>query len=147
MKGPTPKDPLLRQRRNKAATRATLRVEEPSWHRAPSLPKRVDGQTWHALTLTWWAEVWHSPMAAQFLRADVPGLCRIAMLIDRFWKKPSVNLEARICASQALYGLTPLDRRRLEWIIERAEEAKKQRRVPECKQALDDPRRLLMIVP
>jgi len=63
-------------------------------------------------------------MATEYVRADEHGLFRLAVLIDMFWHKPSQKLAAEIRLQQQAYGLTPLDRRRLEWSVEQAEEAK-----------------------
>jgi hypothetical protein len=123
MPGPTPKDPAIRQRRNRSTTHSTLvRANEPR-KRAPALPDLEDGSEWHKLTRAWWHDIWHSPMAERFLRADEHALLRLALLIDKFWKKPSQSLAAEIRLQQQAFGLTPLDRRRLEWLVEEAEEA------------------------
>lgn len=143
MRGPVPKDPALRQRRNKASTRATLTVAGSGRQRAPSLPRREDG--WHKLTIDFWRDIWHSPMSKEYLPSDVHGLYRLAMLVDRFWRAPSVVLEAQILKSGAEYGLSALSRRRLEWIVERAQEAKKPPRY-KVPSASDDPRKLFSVV-
>lgn len=128
MTGPLPKDPALRQRRNKGTSKATLRASgEPLWKRGPALPKREAG--WCAMTVAWWRDVWRSPMAKEYLRADVHGLFRVAILMERFWEQPSESLDARICAQEERYGLSPLARRRLEWKAERAQEGTAKRPV------------------
>jgi hypothetical protein len=95
------------------------------------------------MTRYWWRDVWASPMATEYLRADEHGLFRLAVLIDLFWKEPSRALAAEIRLQQQAFGLTPLDRRRLEWNIEQVEQAKNRR----SRRALvidhDDPRSLL----
>lgn len=115
-KGPPPKNPALRQRRNRATTAATL---DPAGRRgpAPPLPKREKGaQPWHALVRAWWRDVWASPMAAKFLTADVHGLYLIAELRDRFWRgHTEVANEIRL--EEARFGLSPVDRWRLQWEI------------------------------
>lgn len=151
MRGPIPKDPRLRQRRNRVATAAVLReLPRSERRRTPSLPKRSDGQAWHPLTKTWWRDIWRSPMAAEYLRADLHGLYRLAMLVDRFWLDPKPTLAAEIRLQQTCFGLTPLDRMRLRWEVERVEEATRKRQAPEqpatVQQAPDDPRNLLRLV-
>lgn len=145
-----PKDPAIRQRRNKASTRATLQIAGEGRKRAPCLPQQAidatgKAQEWHLLTRAWWRDCWHSPMAAQWLEADVHGLYRLAVLVNAFWRRPSGRLSSEIRANQQLYGLSPLDRRRLEWIVERAEEEKK-RRVERPAAGIEDPRRFLQVV-
>ena len=142
MPGPIPKDPALRQRRNKASTRATLQVREARWKRPPGLPKRE--ADWHAMTRAWWRDVWRSPMAVEYLKADIHGLYRLAVLVDRFWLVPTVALAGQISQYEQKYGLSPLDRRRLEWIVERAEENK--RRPTVRKADAEDPRELLRLL-
>jgi hypothetical protein len=63
-------------------------------------------------------------MAAEFLRADVHGLFRLLVMVDMFWKAPHPNLAKEIRLEQQAFGLTPIDRRRLEWRVAQAEEAK-----------------------
>lgn len=135
MPGPTPKRPELRQRRNKKTTRATFTREAGPRKRAPSLPKR-DGKTWHKLTRAWWSDLWHSPMADEYLRVDEHALFRLAALIDLFWSDPSKELAAEIRLEQQAFGITPLDRRRLEWSIEQVETAQ-QRNASRRRQGAD----------
>ena len=95
----------------------------------------------HELTLAWWADVWASPMAAEYLDADVHGLYILAALVDKFWRAPSKELAAEIRLQRVAYGLSPIDRRRLEWTMRESGEpdAPKPRRV-------DDPRTVLRAI-
>ncbi len=148
MPGPMPKDPALRQRRNRATTRAVLGAAELPRKRAPRLPKLPDNP-WHPLTRLWWNDVWHSPMAAEYVRADVHALLRLAVLVNAFWTKPDRELGAEIRLQQQAFGLTPLDRRRLEWSIAQADEAstrKAKRHVREALSGERDPRSVLKVV-
>ncbi len=110
------------------------------------LPKRDDGAEWHKLTRSWWRDVWHSPMAGEYLEADKHALYRLAVLVDAFWVKPTAILAAEIRQQQQCFGLTPIDRRRLQWEIEKTEQAKRKRREPKPPTAGEDPRRLLQAV-
>ena len=142
MPGPIPKNPQVRQRQNKAATQAKLEVVEEARTRAPKLPRRDDGKKWHPMTRAWWRDVWHSPMAAEYLESDKHALFRLAMLVDKFWHSPSKDLAAEIRLQQQCFGLSPIDRRRLQWEIERVNSAG--RRKPErAVQPVDDPRAAL----
>jgi len=117
MAGRRPKPPEQRQRRNRAATAAELPGEaEAKRRRAPSLPSKDDGE-WHELTRAWWRAVWRSPMAKKFLEADRHGLYRLAALIDAFWSTPTTALAAEIRLEEARFGLSPMDRHRLQWQI------------------------------
>jgi len=85
-------------------------------------------------------------MAEEYLRADVHALYRLALLVDAYWTKPTAGLAAEIRLQQQAFGLTPLDRRRLEWSIEQVEAAQSRTRAKKTgkrKTAEDDPREAL----
>lgn len=121
---PTPKrNPA---RRNKSATRATLTRDHNI--EAPPLPEygeegEEDKGSWHPLTVQWWLDIWASPMAPEFEKSDIHGLYILAALIDTFWHKPGKDTAAEIRLQRVAFGLTPIDRRRLQWEIERTDEA------------------------
>ena len=75
------------------------------------------------MTKAWWHDIWKSPMAEEYLRADEHALYRLAVLIDDYWTKPNAGLASEIRLEQQAFGLTPLDRRRLEWSIEQVQAA------------------------
>ena len=149
MPGPMPKDPALRQRRNKSSSRALLPAEKMPMRGAPRLPARPDGQEpWHKLTRRWWRDVWSSPQHGEFLRADLGSLFRLVMLVDAFWNSGQLDLAREIRLHEREFGLTPLSRRRLEWTVAQAEEAsdrREQKRIGQA-QVIDviaDPRGVL----
>jgi hypothetical protein len=123
-RGPPPKPSALRQRRNVAPTASRLETDEQPRRRPPPLGRHPDRKAWNGRTKAWWKEVWSSPMADEYLRADTDGLHMLAILVDRFWKHPSSQLAAEIRLQRQCYGLTPIDRRRLQWEIVRAEQAR-----------------------
>ena len=123
MPGPMPKPPALRQRRNKSSTRAMLPAEKSPIVRAPSLPTNPLGD-WHGMTRSWWKDVWSSPQSAEFLRADLGALFRLAILVDMFWKSGKLAIAKEIRLLEREFGLTPLSRRRLEWTVAQTEDAK-----------------------
>lgn len=147
MPGPMPKPAALRQRRNKTTTAAALSTEERPRQRAPRLPKR-EGREWDPLTRAWWRDVWASPMAGEFLRSDLHGLYLLAELVDRFWGEPTTALASEIRLQRQCFGLTPIDRRRLQWEVERAEMAttRKQQRIVREAHETGDPRDALRAV-
>ena len=118
---PVPKPASARQRTNKTSTHATLRpvanVE------APVLP----GDGWHHLTVSWWNDLWSSPMTSEYDPSDVHGLFVLAKLVDQFWLDPSPKLASEIRLQRQCFGLTPIDRRRLQWEIDRGEGAEESR--------------------
>jgi len=145
-----------RARRNKASTTATLSTATK--RTAPNLPLRPDEVTkdgtvipldWHPETLTWWADVWASPMSAEYHSSDRHALFVLAVLMDQFWSQPDSKLASEIRLQRVAFGLTPYDRRRLEWTIETAEESKdrgqaRRRRTPKQPPAGKDPRLALV---
>jgi hypothetical protein len=126
-KGPPPKSAATRQRRNKTTTSARLETDEQPREEAPPLGEHPEGGEWHPRTVAWWNEVWSSPMAEEYLRADEDGLYMLATLVDAFWKEPSVKAHQEIRLARQPYGITPIDRRRLQWEIGRAEQAERKR--------------------
>lgn len=123
-----------RRRRNKASSAAVLEERDEDDLddiEIPELPPRLvpdeDGVRrvvdWCPETLDWWDDVWLSPMASEYLDADVHGLVRLAALIDNYWRDPCSKTHAEVRLAQKDYGLTPYDRRRLEWTIASAKKA------------------------
>lgn len=96
----------------------------------PELPARLDvdgGELrWQPATLEWWADLWAAPMSKEYHSSDRHALFILAALMDQFWTSPSTKLAGEIRQQRAAFGLTPYDRRRLEWTIETAEGAKAQ---------------------
>jgi hypothetical protein len=121
MPGPPPKHPSARARRNKVTTHAVLRADHAIV--APELP----GETWHPMTVAWWRDVWASPMAPEFDESDRHGLFVLAALVDDFWNAPTAKdrkeLAAELRQQGQRFGLSPIDRRRLQWEVERVEAA------------------------
>ncbi len=147
MPGRIPKDQAIRQRTNKAATRATLPAEMPTDGAEHILPTLPTHRKWYRLTQTWWEDVWRSPMAGEYLQADIHGLYILAELVNRFWRKPTTALASEIRLQRQCFGMSPIDRRRLEWQVERVEAVARKQQAPQAPiDAADDPRRFLMVV-
>ena len=130
-----------------------LPAEGASKRRARALPVRDDGTEWHPGVLAWWKDIWRSPMASELLKADIHELYQLAELKHQFALKPTTALAAEIRLQRQCFGLTPLDRRRLEWSVAQAEEAterRQQKRRPadvyKPVAATDDPRSILRVV-
>jgi len=131
MPGPIPKPPGLRQRRNRASTKAILpTAAEAAKQNIPPLPTPAtpswDGN-WHEHVVAWWESVWHSPMAAEYLEPDKRGLILLAYLQQSFWtartNEERFKFAAEIRQQEVRFGLTPIDRRRLQWEVEKGESA------------------------
>jgi hypothetical protein len=132
----------LRQRANKKAGASMISL--PASSDVPQIPN-PDGRVWHPLTLEDWAVWWASEMSTKWLPADVGGLAQLAVLVDEFYKGDT-KLAAEIRLQRQCFGLTPLDRSRLQWEIAKVEEGerKQQQRAP--KRTGTDPRFTLMAV-
>lgn len=171
MPGPDPKNTSVRQRRNVKSTKAILRALDPDEPlEIPEMPKVYKNQvdkdvlsptygevilvetTYEMQTLMAWEAWWSSPMRQEWTQADYFGLCRLIVLEDQFWKSPSGQAHAEIRLAQKDYGITPLDRRRLEWTVEQTDKAQSEGEKRRRKQAVentptaapppsDDPRR------
>lgn len=136
MPGPMPKDPAIRQRRNKTTSKAVLPAEQKMRLRAPRLPKLAEGETWHDEAVHFWAAIWSSPMSSEFVRGDEPALRRLVVLVNMFWTKPELEVAKEIRALEREFGLTPLSRRRLEWTIAQTEDAKDKHEENRVKRAI-----------
>lgn len=158
MPGPAPKHSSTRARRNKTSTAATLKADPTV--SAPELPvsaPELPAIVWHPMAEYWWADVWSSPMAPEFDDSDKHGLFALAMIVNDFWTADTArdrrDLAAEIRQQGQRFGLSPIDRRRLQWEIERTEDAKdpgearRQRRAtPATKAGTVDPRSVLRAV-
>jgi len=150
MPGFPPKDPNLKQRRNKEKSAGTFVDDNPITD-IPELPKRR--RKWRVETLAWWADVWSSPMRDEYINADTHGLFVLADLIDAYWRAssaghPTASLATEIRLQRQCFGLTPIDRRRLQWEIQRGEEAESKRapKKPVAVPDAEDPRKTLKSV-
>lgn len=114
--------------------------------RVPPLPAH---RQWNDETREWWWNVWTSPMAPEFDESDYDELLMLARLVNRYWAEPepSKDLLAEIRLQRQCFGLTPIDRRRLQWEMDRGDEAEKRRAArrptPQATSTRKDPRKLL----
>jgi len=121
------KDQSLRVRTNRASTRATLKLAKPGLiPEIPPHPHREDG--WHQQTAAWWRDVWSAPMSSEWHSSDLHNLYVCALLFDDMWRAVTPTARTKAASEfrlqRASLGLTPYDRRRLEWTIETADDAK-----------------------
>jgi preprotein translocase subunit SecD len=113
-------------------------------------------EDWHPRVIEWWHSVWTSPMAEEYLGADIKGgLYLLAELHQRRWTETQtavlIGLAAEIRQQEIRFGLSPIDRRRLQWSIEQGETAdERTKRRRESKQLTEtskkDPRNVLGLV-
>lgn len=128
-----PKHPSTRARRNKVAGARTLSAVHDV--ETPELPE-FDDVEWHPMTLSWWDDIWASPMAPEYDDSDIHGLYALAMLVNAFWYEPSTGLASEIRLQRQCFGLSPIDRRRLQWEIEQGEKAEQSTRKRRNEQAV-----------
>ena len=71
------------------------------------------------MTRAWWADLWASPMAPEYDDSDRHGLLMLAALVDDLWRAKTARdrlaAAAEVRLQGARYGLSPIDRRRLQW--------------------------------
>ena len=108
-RGPAPKDPSERIRRN-ADPSPSMFVEADGKIHGPDLPYTDDG--WPAPTRDWW-ETWRrSPQASAFTDTDWSFLLDTALLHAAFWRGAS-GLAPELRLRVAKFGATVEDRARL----------------------------------
>jgi len=137
---PYPKHPSARARRNQVSTATALVVTSPNVK--PELPQRYrvvkvkeDGETitvrepadWHPNALYLWEALWSSEMVDEFLGVDIPTLIRLVALETEYWERfedgrSTTMVSSNIDALIKQYGLTPMARRSLDWVIAETEE-------------------------
>lgn len=150
-RGPTPKDPKARQRRNKPSTARTIEASPPK-SKVPELPKgRGAGRkgAWSAQTRAWWRDLWRSPLAREYVPdVDVHTLLVLAVVLDQFWREPSKELATEVRLQAREFGLNPMARRSLQWEIRPAYtppgDKPEQARRPSARSG--DPRQRLTVV-
>lgn len=148
----TKKHASTRVRRNTAASASTL----PAVGREGPAPELPAGVEWHPAVEEMWADLWSSPMSAEYHDSDFHQLLILARLHQDFYEAETTTgrreAAVEIRLQRQAFGMDPYARRRLEWTVESAESAKdrgQQRRrsstaVPPP--AADDPRAALRVV-
>ena len=116
-RGPAPKDPSKRARRNKDPQ--GLRV---IWAEPKPQPKLPTGVKWHPQTRRWWKMWGDSPLAGEFTANDWSELLDTAVLHSAFWSGQT-TLAAELRLRVAKFGATPEDRARLRITFAQADEA------------------------
>ena len=114
--GPAPKPSEQRRRRHTRHVEAELPAEGYAGE-FPALGKsyRAGGKPIAFLADTRaWYETWaRSPMACVFTSTDWTRLGMLARLVDAFYRSAKPTLLAEIRLQEALWGGSPLDRRRV----------------------------------
>lgn len=130
-RGPAPKDPNKRARRNKDPI--PMRVIHADPTPQPELPTfhvESDGAlvefVWPARTHQWWQMWGDSPLSAEFTATDWSELLDTARLHAEFWTG-STKVAAELRLRVAKFGATPEDRARLKITFAQADEAEERR--------------------
>ena len=136
-RGPAPKDPAKRARRNADDAASTLlRFEEAEQPELPafSIQVEVDGElttqeyAWPAITREWWAMWRDSPQAEHFGSTDWAFLLDTALLHAAVWGRGEMKYLPELRLRVAKIGYTPEDRARLRMQFAQADEADSKRR-------------------
>lgn len=159
-RGPAPKQPGTRARRNKGGSDLRLVSFKPTPQpELPTVQVTEDGELvefcWPAITQAWWKMWSESPLAAEFTDSDWSFLLDTALLHAQFWLGNS-SMAGELRLRVAKFGATPEDRLRLKIQFEVADEAEakgEQRRGAKAPAAPkpddgegDDPREMLRAV-
>lgn len=134
-RGPAPKDPQKRQRRNGDPTALRVIHAEPTPQ--PELPEldlqvEVDGELvarefrWPARTHEWWRMWRESPLTDDYTQTDWDFLLDTAFLHAQFWQGDT-KLASELRLRVAKFGATPEDRARLRIQFAQADEAESKR--------------------
>ena len=125
-RGPAPKPPEKRARRNKDPI--ALRIVESAPVGQPELPEVMpNGEPWPLRTLQWW-EMWgEDPLAEDFRPTDWSELMDCAVIHGEFWSgNTGVANELRLRTGK--FGATAEDRAKLRIQYAAADEADEKRR-------------------
>ncbi len=175
MKGPPPKDPERRARRNAAPPIVDLPAGGKPPRRRPMPPhaeppiiaklreQLVDGtitpedfdarltrlrhlRTWHPSTRAWWRTWCDSAQSSEFSSTDWQRLEMVAYLVDRYFRAPAKDLLAEIRLNEAAIGATVEDRLKLRWRLQPPPDPNEPAPPPGSRSRAD-PRRLQLVRP
>lgn len=123
-RGPAPKDPARRARRNKQPDMHII-VSEPV--KQPALPKRMPtGEPWPQMTRAWWRMWGKDPLAQEFRATDWAELRDAAVLHGAYWTG-DIKVAGELRLRMAKFGATQEDRARLRIQYAQADEAEDRR--------------------
>ena len=134
-KGPAPKDPSRRVRRNGRAVDTVLGVKTAPQPPLPEFEVAVvrDGVMtmepfrWPAQTVAWWRMWAESELAKDFTAVDWSFLLDTALMHHAMWSKGQWTLAAEVRLRVAKFGATPEDRARLRITFADADEKDEKR--------------------
>lgn len=111
-RGPAPKDPSKRARRDKRdADIIVMPLERaPQPELPPCMP---DGAEWPSITRDWWAMWGRSALTRDFTENDWSELLDTAVFHAKLWTGGGIQAAAELRLRAAKFGATPEDRARL----------------------------------
>lgn len=120
-RGPAPKDPATRRRRNVDPI-PRVEVEQDDELRGPELPADAlpKGEEWHPRTVAWWDTWRRSAQAQTFLRTDWDFLLDTALMHHTMWSRGRWEFAGELRLRVAKFGATPEDRARLRLQVQAA---------------------------
>lgn len=122
-RGPAPKDPEKKVRRNVDPTPA-VDLEPDDVLRGPDLPDVLGGEDWHPQTMKWWDTWRRSPQAKSMLDTDWDFLLDTALMHHTMWSKKRWEFASELRLRVAKFGATPEDRARLRMRVAEPEKPK-----------------------
>jgi hypothetical protein len=115
-RGPAPKDPSQRVRRNKEV-RTQLNTD--AINTAPALP----GTDKFSAAVNSWYQTWvDAPQAQRFTGTDWQRLHFLAPLVEAYFQEPKATTLSEIRINESLLGATEADRQRLRWDLPKPEQ-------------------------
>ncbi len=87
-------------------------------------------------------------MGPEYIESDIDDLYVTAALVESFWRGggTDVRIAGEIRQRVARFGATPLDRRRLEWELEKTEAEEVEAPQPDPQKPVADPRSSMRLV-
>ncbi|MGW6855788.1 phage terminase small subunit [Streptomyces xanthophaeus] len=123
-RGPAPKDPSKRRRRNASEPETVITPDDEM--RGPELPAGVLGEDedtglmieWHPMTQLWWDSWRTSAQAQTFVATDWLFLIDTALMHHTMWAKGRWEFASEVRLRAAKFGATPEDRARLKMKVD-----------------------------
>jgi hypothetical protein len=124
-RGPAPKDPSKRARRNKDPHPLRSIVAEPVAQ--PPLPGRPGGDPWPEQTVAWWSMWRENPLSAEFRSEDWAFLADTAVYHAKLWADGDTRAGTELRLRVDQFGMTPTSKARLRITFAQADEADEKR--------------------
>ena len=106
-RGPAPKDPDRRARRNAQPVGQRVIEVEPLAPMALPADLLPEGEEWHPATLRWWGRWCDSPLAADLPAVDWSELEACAVLHHEYMRKRTFTLASELRLRMGKFGGTP----------------------------------------